>query len=549
MRERNSAAQAAAAAEGAPSAATLGAPSADAASQRIETVSCHLDSVPVVTIEKSAPPKGLAADPGKLPAPPPAAVPLRSLGTFETITSLTPVNEATVLVSIVNEPPGKGQSTQLAWCDLKAGRVTGDAALAGGHVLEAGDPTQGWLVTHGYQDDKRIVVSKWPQPDKAPEPAYSVALTTANHNPFAKSFYNVYLAGQGRAVITNGADQVILWSLEERRAEKLWNASDAAVSPGGRYLALADNDGMALFDLAAGRQLGYWQTGWLPVERMAFSPEGKQLALTYDRDLRVFDLATGQTRYQGVLPEGAVKVDDGLVWASENHVMVGREYLVDLEAGLVLWRYESDFRDTSLVFRGVGGRLCYFAQDWRHRIPTLCAVAAPHPEAESALASADPAQLFGVAPGLEISLQVNVPGADAQRVRKALERQAAANGWKLNPAAPVRLTASLTRGAQKSRTYEGVVGGGSTTITYQPYIHTVTVTIDGQTAWSSQTESGSPGLVVAKAGQTLQQAAEEKVKPYLEFFEKLQIPKQLARPKFLAGLGTSKFTVNGVISE
>jgi hypothetical protein len=530
-------------------------PAADLGVLQVETVACSIDSSTVKALEKLAPPEGLAPDPAKLSTLATGATPLRDLSTFESLASIAPISETTIIASIVNQPPGKSPSTQLAWCNVAEKRVTKDAALPGGNAFFACDATNGWLLTYEPRDNKRLVVWKWPKVEESPQPVYALVLQNDDPNPFSKTFEDAHLAGAGRALFLTGGDEVVLWDLEKRRVEKLWKAEAAAVSPGGRYLAMYGENGIAIVDLSTGQQAGFWDTGWLPLHHMEFSPDGAQLAFTYnDRDLRVYDLNTGESKYQGVLPPGSVVGDNGLLWTNDSHILVGQKYLVDLEAGCVIWDYTLRSIGSTFILQSFAGHVAYIARDilpGSSRIPTLCVVTLPHPEATQALNNVDKTQLFGLAPGREVSLQINIGGADGDRVRSSLEKQIAANGWKVNSAAPAKLIASITRGAPKSQSYQQGAGfnGPTTTVTYQPLIHRVVIQIDGAESWLRQTETGPSGVLVAREGQSLQQAAAETEKPYPEFFDNLGIPRQIVRPQFLGGFGKSQLSVQGIVSN
>ncbi len=519
---------------------------------QVETAICQLNEIAAATVEKLAPPQNAQADPALEPAPRAGVATLRRLEIFESVTNFLPADPAsgTFLVAIAHKPPGKTGSTQLMTYDLADGKTLGQTTLPGAYRLAAGSAAVGWLATTPVDPPTQVVLWKWPRGDAAPQATYAVSLATDAPQHYATQVSLVAPAVQERMVIVTRGGQVVLWNTATRRAEKRWEASNAAVSPGGRYLAVHANEGIAIFDLSTSQQLGYWPVGAGLVNSLAFSPQGSQVACQMTDDLMVFDLRSGKVRFAISLPQGTVSArEGGPLWTSENHVLLGQEYLFDLNAGFVVWRYASPPGRGAANMTSAGGSIAYLATTFgRSRATVLRCMSLPHEQVQEALASLDPTQLFGLAPGAEVALQVNLPGGDAEKVRAALEKKATANGWKINPNAKASLAASVAPGeAEEGTFHDGPgFGGPTTTVRIQTFISTLDVMIDGEKVWTRSTRTGLPGALIAPAGKSIQEAAAAYEKPNLDFFFHLDVPSKFVRPKYLQGLGQSNLSATGI---
>lgn len=533
-----------------PSAPTQGTASMPPDAAAIEEVVCQLDATTAVAVEKLAPPQNAPLDPAPSEAPPEGAVALRALENFESVVNFLPAQAETgkFFVAIAYNPPGKPGATHLITYDITKGAAQGQTTIPGVSRLAGGNAAWGWLLTTPKDQPTSVTIWKWPQGDAAPQPEYSVQLSTGNNDLFANQIVSVAPAAEGRIVIVTRGEKVLLWNITARRTEKCWESAQAAVSPGGRYLAIRAKGGIAVYDLADDKQLGYWSVGPMLVSGLAFSPSGVQVACQLTDDLKVFDLRSGKMRFSSTLPEGSVIPGVAPLWTSENHVLLGRDYLYDLDAGFVVWRYAPP-RGANSEMESVQGRIAYMSRSFgRERGTMLRCVSLPHPAVQQALAGLDRTQLFGLAPGAEVALQVELTGADAEKTRAALAKIAASHQWKVNPNATARLVASVAAGEVEEGEYRDTVrfGAPATTIRVQTFISTLDVVIDGEKVWSHSAHTGLPTALIAPKGKSLQEAAAAYEKPNLEFFSEVELPERFVRPKYLLGLGQSKLTAAGI---
>jgi hypothetical protein len=431
---------------------------------------------------------------------------------------------------------------------VPAGKVTQEVRFQGAHRPLAGSGAAGWLLTNGPRDEEKVVVWRWPQADKAPEPAYRLSLATDFNSVFARQISRAWVH-RGRAILQTEGKRVVVWDLEKKQLENSWEGYKAAVSPGGRYLAFTTDKGIALVDLTSGKQLGFWTLGSLSVSTMEFSPQGTSLAVLLQSELKVLDLTTGKMRFDNALPQGAGSTTLGPPrWCSENMVMIGRQHLVDLERGFVAWQYVTRGGVFGVpMLERIGGKLCYLSEHHGLNPASIVSLDLPHGAVVEALNGINPAELFALAPGGAVSLQVNA-GAEAAPIRQAMERRIAQNGWTLAPDSPVRIVVTVKPGEAKTETYrEGIGGtGAESTVTFRPMISEVDVQVNGVSAWSTSTQTSLPAVLFSTGGKSTQEAIRDYEKPSVEFFAQLPIPRQIVKPEHREGVGKSELSNTGV---
>jgi hypothetical protein len=514
----------------------------------VPSVACDVTkSTPIPIDAKGAAPAALAPDAAPAATMPEGGFAVRKLEFFEKVEGVLPakIESGWLLVSFVDAPPSNA-STTFATYDI-TGKPLGEARFTGAHRLLAGGG--GWLITSGTDHDPQWHVWKWPQADQPPAPGYRLNIVTDESSVFGKQISRAWVHGD-LAVLQTEGKRVILWNLSQQRIEASWEGYKAAVSGGGKYLAVQVDSGIAIFELATRKQLGFWGLGSISVSALEFSPQGASLACLLQNDLKVLDLKTGKLRFDNALPQGAGSTTHGPpVWCNEDHVIIGRQYLVDLNAGFVVWKYVAQASVFGVPeMRSAGGKVCYLADRYGSGSAHIRCLTLPHETVKAAVGGSDPREIYALSPGGAVSLQVNA-GAEAGAIRQALEQRIAANGWKLAAESPVRIVVTLKAGESRTESFrEGLGGtGAATSVTFRPTISEVDVQVNGESAWSTATETALPIILTSRAGQSMQDAAREYEKPDLGFFAKLPLPRQIVKPKYREGLGTSQLTGAGVV--
>jgi hypothetical protein len=507
-------------------------------------------SAPTPIDSQAAAPSGVAPDPGPAGTMPEGGFALRKMEFFEKPAGMLPANAdaGLLLLAFADKPPGKPGATQFAVYDL-SGAVVSEVRYTGMHRLLAAGGA--WLITTGEEHANPPQYRIWKRPDleQPPEPGYELKMQADVHSPFAVNISRAWVSGD-LAVLQTEGNRVILWGLSQQRIEASWEASRAAVSSGGKYLAVLNDKGIAVIDLASRKQIGFWGLGSASVTALEFSPQGTSLACLFQSELKVFDLKTGKIRFDNSLPPSAGSVTLGPpVWCNEDQVIIGKQHLVDVNVGFVVWKYNAQaslFGVPEML--SCGGKVCYLADRYGSEPAHVRSVTLPHEAVKTALASVDPREIYALTPGGSVALQVNA-GAEAGAIRQALEKRIAENGWKLAADSPIRIIATVKPGEARTETFtEGLSGAGAaTSVTFRPMISEVDLQVNGESAWATATETFLPGILMSKSGQSTQDAVRAYEKPDISFFANLPLPRQIVKPQHQEGLGSSQLTGAGVV--
>jgi hypothetical protein len=230
-------------------------------------------------------------------------------------------------------------------------------------------------------------------------------------------------------------------------------------------------------------------------------------------------------------------------------VIIGRQYLVDLNAGFVVWRYTSRSGFSGVPdMQSYSGNICYQVDGSLREGPHLRSMKLPHEAIRTAMENIDPQDIYALQPGGTVSLQVQA-GAETEAIRQALQQRIAENGWGLAADSSVRIIVTTKAGESRSQTFHQGLGGAgaASTVTFRPTISEVDLQVGEESAWRIETETSAPVMLMSKQGQTAQDAVRAYEKPDMSFFSNLPLPKQIIKPKHLAGLGVSELSASGVV--
>jgi RNA polymerase sigma factor (sigma-70 family) len=202
----------------------------------------------------------------------------------------------------------------------------------------------GKLLASSEYGDGNHVVHLW---DTSTGKELSKALVEANYLAFTPDGKTVVAVnGEGVVTLVDAISAKPGFTL--RPSPGIGRTSYAAMSPDGKIRAVAAEEGILLWDLAARKVLRRLPQG--KVRKMAFAPDSKTLASAGEREIRLWDLRTGQRLYDRAghdnnVPALAVS-PDGKVLASaawDGHTM----HLWDTATGKslrVLEGHNSDIR-------------------------------------------------------------------------------------------------------------------------------------------------------------------------------------------------------------
>lgn len=350
-----------------------------------------------------------------------------------------------------------------------------------------------------------------------------------------------------------------LWNLRDKKLvyrlhQHSFVPSVVGLSPGRKYIALPEDDGVTVVEAATGEMLARL----LPKERTlatAFSDDGRKLAIVGHNKLAIYDTAAPDAAQPEILPVQDFK--GPVAWIGDRYLAAHTAegfVLYSLRQHICVWSYSfdpqsaqftrrsgpvSEIRDQYLIY---SARLRQGAKEGL----AVGAVRLPGPGVENADAAVDLDSMMVVKPGSQVRLDVQC-GADSPRIQAALEAKIKANGWVLSPDSTNVLVAKMDRGTQQNKTYR-MNDGSTQSASFMPYVSTLQMTVGGKLAWESASRNGFlPGMIWLKKGDTAQAEADRTTKPDPDFFQRVDIPAKILDPAKSHGFGTSEIGVKGLV--
>ena len=147
--------------------------------------------------------------------------------------------------------------------------------------------------------------------------------------------------GDDRVATVSGGGKLIVWDLDDLKAiysMDMMGGSKPAISPDQKWLAFTTGKEVGILDLAAGEVVAMVTTPQVQFPALAFSPGQKRLGLAAFDRLFVWDFSNGELYRE--IPYQGIHVGGNLTWPSDDHVLLGNRYLIDLENQVKLWDYQ-----------------------------------------------------------------------------------------------------------------------------------------------------------------------------------------------------------------
>ena len=360
---------------------------------------------------------------------------------------------------------------------------------------------------------------------------------------------------------TWGGD-VICWHAPTATARWRGLSGRPTLSPGGKQIAACVGTTLMVIEAVSGKVLCAIDGG-PALSGLSFSPDGRRIVGMGNRSIGGWDLATGKVLPEVGLPAnaafGAARALDG------RFVLVGGSDLFDLEKKIVVWRYSGlgGGAGGRGARAGIGGSSWAIVntpgRDGGSVVASTTAATLPHPAALKAADAVVPGQGLLVKPGDAVSLSIGIAGTaeQQQKITAAITAQLEAQGFRVDPAAPVKLIARTETGATTEQEYErrgfGVPPGRGERekVSVTEKITRIFFEHNGQVAWETRTSSGVPMFVQSKEGQTIGQAVQEASGFNLAFLESVRVPAFIPIPGGKApGFGQSTWAPGaGVIND
>lgn len=351
-----------------------------------------------------------------------------------------------------------------------------------------------------------------------------------------------------------------------------WMQSQVTHSKDGRLFGAFVEGELYLFDSLSGRQLG-----WIPEHqgieirgsqsraKIAFSPNQRELAIWRENHLQIWDLVENrEIRFLELSPSDYV--DNSLDWVDEDYLLVDESTLYHKTLNSPVWGYcGNDYHRHSphtQVGHFLGGLFWYdmYSQDSKEH--ALFAIQLPDRGALEGTPAPEPPDYLTLEPGTEVAVKSATNFLDhtqLEKVRSDLINKLKAMQLKVVDESPLVFTAHVTRGEPQQTTFikrkfgESPFGGGTEeTVTSVRYISKVTLMEEGIERWFGVAFGGGAyGVYELKEGESIQSIVNRDSKPYLDYFNKAEIPTKFERKPETFGKirGLSRLTPQGAVPE
>lgn len=341
----------------------------------------------------------------------------------------------------------------------------------------------------------------------------------------------------GRLLTTGGSGQVVLWQIEGAKAlYELGRAGGSfALSPGSKQLATASAKGIDVYSVESGAHLAHLPTT-VGAGSVAFSPSGRRLVVSGSLGAEVID-ALGEEPTLQFYFGGA----GSLSWLDEQFLIGGDGLVIDAVKQAAVWRYRRNGTGWSKF-----GRFWYLT-DGREG-GTLLSVALPHDAAKAAAVGLNTQDVFAVAPGMAVTLDVELGDATANAEGLAkLTAAVQAAGLRVEAGQPITLTARTRGGDNKDMTYRRMFGGGrqEETISVPTRYYDVEMLVGGERVWNTSGYQGPPGMMQMKENESIQEGIAKEMGVKASYLPSV-VPMRIVKAEYQKPRGESQLTERGI---
>jgi WD40 repeat protein len=424
--------------------------------------------------------------------------------------------------------PGRNDkaSVRLVLCNLQDGRVFASASVEGEMLpLALADDGKRILMRrnefgHGKGDRLEI----WTIKGKSVARSLVWTPFTDSWGPSNDVSWAEFLDGDKLALCSSGG-KLAIWDLANGQPIchfQTCSGAKPALSADRKWIAFANEDTLGLLDVQKQEVVASVATPRkLTSPSLAFSPSGKRIGCTAHDRILVWNSSTGELEKDFQLT--GLHLDGRIVFPDEGFLLVGDDYLIELDNQLKLWHYEG--AEKSLAF---GGSVLFAVPGDQKSGGALMAAKVPHAEAltmlKKALAQSD---LFAFRKGMPVKLDVAgiSDPTEQNNVRESLTKKLADMNCTVEQDGKVEVVAYVE--GPNSRTIEYWHAG---TFQVQEYLTKLKFVYQGKAIWETQ-NSNIPGGMSLKEGENvatkLQEASQ---KPNYKFYEWVTLPEFLQKP-------------------
>jgi hypothetical protein len=492
---------------------------------------------------------------------PMAGIMFPRIGSYETVNYVEPIGggDGWIVAGTHGTSTWEETPSRILWGSLKRKQFECVQFLPQGHRLVAIDAASRQAVSV-IDSERRLLLCLW---EADPTMRQIVGKKMWESRP-SGSMYSaidnqVEILSRNLVLHQHDDKKFVVWDTEQETVayiieqESFFDAS-LVLSPSKKYIAVPEDKRLRVLDSQTGDVLANLACP----ERIAgaaFSPDGTLVgALTH---YHVYVWSLGSSDPPKVYRASAIGTPfSAKINFIDNNTLLtdGRSYgrtLFDLKQGVPIWSYQNDIWDivggwtSKQVGRTFASKLCY-ATKLSDDGFVIGVVDLPGPLVRQATDELTRSKLIAIAPGHRIKLITECGQYDAQ-VRKWLSQKIEDNLWVEDVTAMTTLKATMGRSPGQAITYREFSSNKDTTAVVAPYFSSLTLSIDGMTAWSSGSESGSPSFVYVDRDSSAQEQINKMEKPDPDFFKDVVIPLDFIHPRFEYGIGVSSIGINGIV--
>ncbi len=329
------------------------------------------------------------------------------------------------------------------------------------------------------------------------------------------------MSAGGKLTLWNSVTAQPLWWL------KVDGGCFPAISPGGKYVAFAGENEIDVLDVVAGEVVAMQpkpKANFLwPI--FAFTPRGTRLVCgSFDRAY-VWDVATGALYRDIPMAGDNVHIDETMICPSEEHLLVGKNTLFDIESQVKVWTYKGHEMVASF------GGVCLFEVVDANAGAIIPAVL-PQPSALERIQTAlDAPDFFVLKPGVTVKLNLSgIPDpGERDKAGASLTEKLVANGFQVGPNGTIELAVTAEAGRRREVAYHGMGPGYSRVYTVQEFRTGIKFVYKGQTAWEVSVTS-VPGFTRLQRDETMEEHLKKSEHPSYQWIGTVELPKFLQRP-------------------
>jgi hypothetical protein len=310
------------------------------------------------------------------------------------------------------------------------------------------------------------------------------------------------LLGRDKVLTVSNTGLVIVWDAGDKLAPLYQLESRTlhpAISPQGKYLAVAVAAGIAILEPGSGEVAGFLPAETGDRSSLAFDAAGTQLALVDNSRIRVWDLASRElTADFDAGPWTGQRVE----WVDHDYLLLDHRSVIDVPHRVVVQAYQAPPFAVQ-----VGGDLWYVAEDDAAKEEVLDSGPLISDETRRVTAGLRAEDLLVLRPGVGVALQVQLPGFPKQRdkVVQDLQNQIVAAGMHVVEQSKYRLQVGLRPGMEMNVIYITHDNFRHQSTKTQSQMSAIELLIDGKSIWN-RNGFVQPNFVAVKEGESLGQA-------------------------------------------